>query len=108
MKKVSIPPTSCVLCDGYNTHTRFDLRNRRDVFSVRYALVICSAEDCRSWLSAVSCRPDTAEARVRYQVNPCEICGAQSVTVTDFSPSTSVFACQYHSTNAAYPSASHY
>jgi hypothetical protein len=53
--------------------------------------------------SGVTCRPDNAEARVRYQVSPCEFCSAQSGTVTDFPPSTSVFPCQYHSTNAPYP-----
>ena len=31
------------------------------------------------------------------------VCGAQSGTVTGFSRGTSVFPCQYHSTNAPYP-----
>jgi hypothetical protein len=48
----------------------------------------------------VSSRPLTAEARVRARVNPCGICGGQSVTGTGFSPSSSVFPCQYHSTVA--------
>jgi hypothetical protein len=49
---------------------------------------------------AVSRRPLTAEARVRPQVGPCGICGGQSGTGTGFSPSTSVFPCQFHYTGA--------
>ena len=52
---------------------------------------------------AVSCWPLTAEVRVQSQANPCHICGAQSATSTGFSPSTSGFPCQYHSTIAPYP-----
>jgi len=49
-------------------------------------------------------RPFTAEANVRSQVSPCEICGGRSATWTSFSPSTSVFLCHYHSTVAPYSS----
>jgi hypothetical protein len=49
---------------------------------------------------AVSRRPVTAEARVRSRVSPCGICGGQSGTATVFSPSTSGFPCQFHSTGA--------
>ena len=48
----------------------------------------------------VSRRPLTAEARVQSRVVPCGICGGQSGTGTDFSASTPVFSCQFHSTGA--------
>jgi hypothetical protein len=47
-----------------------------------------------------------AQARVRSQANPCENFGGQSGTGTGFSPSTSVFPCQFHSTGAALKSKS--
>jgi hypothetical protein len=49
---------------------------------------------------AVSRRPLTAEAQVQFRVGPCGICGGQSGTGTGFSPSTSVFPCKFHSTDA--------
>jgi hypothetical protein len=54
----------------------------------------------RAMAQAVSRRPLTAKARVRSWVGPCGICGGQSGTGTGFSPSTSVFPCQFHSTGA--------
>jgi hypothetical protein len=49
---------------------------------------------------AVSCQPPTTEARVRSRVSLCGICGGQSGTGAGFSPSTSVFLRQFHSTSA--------
>jgi hypothetical protein len=49
---------------------------------------------------AVSRRPLTAEARIRSRASPCGICGGQNGTGTGFSPSTSVFPCQFLSTGA--------
>jgi hypothetical protein len=49
---------------------------------------------------AVSRRPVTTEARVRSPVSPCGIFGGQIGTGTGFSPSISVFPCQFHSSGA--------
>jgi hypothetical protein len=54
----------------------------------------------RAMTQAVSRQPLTAEARVRSRVSPCGICDRQNDTGTGFSPSTSVFPCQFHSTGA--------
>jgi hypothetical protein len=51
----------------------------------------------RAMAQAVSRTPLTAEAGFRSQASTCDICGGQSRTGTDFSPSTLVFPCQYHS-----------
>jgi hypothetical protein len=50
----------------------------------------------------VSHRPLTVEVRIRPQVRACEISDGQSGTGTGFAPITSVFPCQYHSTNSPY------
>jgi hypothetical protein len=42
-----------------------------------------------------------AEVRVRVRVSLCEICDGQSDTGTGFSPSSSIFLCQYHPSVAA-------
>jgi len=52
---------------------------------------------------AVIRRSRPAEARVRCPANPYGISLRQSVAITGFSPITSDFPCQYHSTNAPYP-----
>jgi len=57
------------------------------------------------WLMRVTdwmCKYNSDEARVRSQVCTCEICGGESGTGTGFSPSNSMFSCQYHSANAPY------
>jgi hypothetical protein len=51
----------------------------------------------RAVAQAVSRQPFTAESRVRARANPCGIYGGQSGTGTGFSPSCSVFPCQYNS-----------
>jgi hypothetical protein len=53
---------------------------------------------------ALICRPFSAEARVRSQVNPCATCGKATGTETEFSPSTLVLPFQYYSTSAPYSS----
>jgi hypothetical protein len=55
---------------------------------------------------AVSYGPLTSQARVRYQVNPYEICGRQSGSGTGFFPSTAVSACLYFSSNVTLSSSS--
>jgi hypothetical protein len=56
----------------------------------------------RAMAQVVSRRSLTAETLVHVEVSPCEVCGGHSITGTDFSPSSSVFSCQYHSTIALY------
>ena len=48
------------------------------------------------------CKYNSDGARVRSQVCTCEICGGESGTGAGFSPSNSVFSCQYHSAYAPY------
>jgi hypothetical protein len=54
----------------------------------------------RAMAQAVSRRPPTAEFWVRSRVSPCGVCSGRSGTGTGFSPSSSVFPCQFHSTRA--------
>jgi hypothetical protein len=54
-------------------------------------------------VQAVGRRPVIAEARVRLQSRPCEICGEQSGNgMFFFPPTTSVFPYRYHTTNTPY------
>ena len=50
----------------------------------------------------VSPRPLPAEHLVRSRTSPCGVCGRQSGSGTDFSPSKLVLSCQYHSANVTY------
>jgi hypothetical protein len=54
---------------------------------------ILSSGKGRAMAQAVSRLPPTVEARIRFWVSPCGICGGQSGIGTDFSLSTSVFPC---------------
>jgi len=45
---------------------------------------------------AVIRRPFTAKGQVRFQLSSREDCGGKNDTGTSFSPSNSVFPCQYH------------
>jgi hypothetical protein len=54
----------------------------------------------RAMAQAVNHRPLIAEAWVRARDNRYRMCGGQGGTGTGFSPSSSVFPCQYHSTVA--------
>jgi hypothetical protein len=62
--------------------------------------VLSKVSHGRAMAQAVSRQPPTAEARVRSRINRCDICGGQSGSGTGFSPSSSVFPCQLHSTGA--------
>jgi hypothetical protein len=63
-----------------------------------------------SWISNLTIRPchssgsrfSPRRPRFRAQVSPCVICSGQRDTGTGFSPSPSVFPCQYNSTAAPY------
>jgi hypothetical protein len=62
----------------------------------------CKFTPGRAMAQAVSRWPPTAEARVRARVDPCGICGGQSVTGAGYSSSSLVFPWKYHSTIAPY------
>jgi hypothetical protein len=68
-----------------------------------YVLILsrkATTAEGRAMAQAVSRRPPTAEAWAQSRFGPCGICGGQSGIDTGFSPSTSVFPCQFHSTGA--------
>ena len=109
------PLTLCrfISCDSHNKEPLFSCHHQPSG--------VCNEKQCVYWVAgigswykifmnsgiqmaqAVSRRPLTAETLVLSWVSPCEICGGQSGTATGFSPSTSVFPRQYHSTNAPNP-----
>jgi hypothetical protein len=83
------------------TDRRGDQRRQETDRDCRMGKIGLSKENLEAAMTqAVSRRPLTAEARFRYRVSPCGICGGQSGTGIGFSPSTSVFPCQFHSTGA--------
>jgi len=55
-------------------------------------------------VQAVSRRLLILAAWALSQASRCGVCGAQSVSGTGFSPSTSFSSCQHHCTNSLYPS----
>jgi hypothetical protein len=48
----------------------------------------CNGNQAVLWMRGVSCRPLTAEARVRSWASPCRISGVQDGTATGFSRTT--------------------
>jgi hypothetical protein len=56
----------------------------------------------RAMVQAVSSGLYTAEDRVRVWAIPCEILGEKSIIGASFSPTSSGFPYQYHSTGASY------
>jgi hypothetical protein len=77
IKDTSYPVKQSKDCHPTRLLFLFYSRNQ-DIFRVRLALG-------RAMSQAVSCRPLTAEVRVRPRFNPCGICSGQSVTETGFS-----------------------
>jgi hypothetical protein len=67
-----------------------------------YIIKYCGNRAAVLWLRRLVNRYLAAEAQVRFQASPCRICGRQSGTRTGFSPITSVFPYQYHSTYHLY------
>ena len=69
--------------------------NLRACSEGHYYLSFESPGNGRTMSQAVSRRPLTAEALVRSQVSPYEICGGQSVTGTVFPPEYFGFPLDY-------------
>ena len=65
-------------------------------FSIHHPII------CETCHGSGSCQPLTVEAQVQFQTSPCGIIGEQCGTGTGFPTNTSVFLCQYHSTNGPY------
>jgi hypothetical protein len=56
-------------------------------------------QECCAMAQVVSHWPLTTEAQIHTWVSSCGICGGRSDKGMGFSPSSSVFPCQYHSTH---------
>jgi hypothetical protein len=65
---------------------------------ISFFQVLVLTTTCRAMAQAVIRRRLITEARVHTQVNVCRICGVQSGTGADFTPSPLAFPCHYHST----------
>ena len=72
------------------------------VFIIKMQCVYCRVRT--GYLNVIHGKVVPPVAPVRSQVSQYENGGAPSSDVTGFSPSTSVFPCQYHSTDAPYSS----
>ena len=87
-------------------HSPFSLYNESRLWSLKGAnwiFIMCShfsLQTGRAKNQAVSCQLLISEARAQPSTSSCEITGGQNGTGKDFSPSTSVFPCQYHFTCA--------
>jgi hypothetical protein len=100
----------CVSYESHNEEQLIGLYNESTLFSLwgtdlnlYIQLVRLPAKNDRTMAQAVNLRRLTVEARIRFQTSLCDICGI-SGTRTGFSPSSLVFPCLYHYTNAAYSS----
>ena len=80
--------SSCIL---RKKDKQFFLNLKIHSYILTACTVVAMSTNCfntgRAMAQAVSCRPLTAEARVRSWVSPCEICGGQGGTGPGCSPS---------------------